>query len=212
MGDARAISWRGKKLNAKTIQMLQAAERRLGRRLTLVKGSFDPSPGRSTGTHDKGGACDALEPSPAVIKALRTEGFDAYKRLEGGSFRITHTHAVSVFDRDLSDQARGQVTAYKRGRNGLAGASEGPDPHPRVDLPRRPTRDKLPVRRADLRFGQTNASIGFLQELLGVASDGFFGEQTQAATKSRFGWDGTTPLGKTKFERIFPGELFERVI
>ncbi|HTE71931.1 MAG TPA: hypothetical protein VK640_01865 [Actinomycetes bacterium] len=208
MGDNRPITWRGRKLNAKTILMLHAAEHRLGSRLNLLKGSFDPAPGRSKGTHDDGGVFDAQETRPEVISALRKEGFAAWKRNEGGSFRVDHTHAVSIFDRNLSDQAKSQVTDYKRKRNGLI--DHGPDPHPRVKIPDHPNRKKLVVKRADLRFGQTNKSIGFLQELLGITADGFFGEQTQAAARTRLDWDGTGPLGKGKFERFFSGELFDR--
>jgi hypothetical protein len=210
MGDNRPITWRGRKLNAKTILMLHAAERRLGSSLTLLKGSFDPTPGRSQGTHDKGGVFDADENGADVIAALRKEGFAAWRRLEGGSFRVTHTHAVSVFDRNLSAQAKGQVADYKRGRNGLA--DHGEDPHPRPRIPDHPNRKKLIVKRDDLRFKKTNKSIKFMQELLDVTPDGFFGEQTQDAARSRLNWDGTTPLGKGKFERFFSGELFSRQI
>ena len=208
MGDNKPITWRGRKLNAKTILMLHSAERRVGSRLQLLKGSFDPAPGRSQGTHDDGGVFDAQETRPEVITALRKEGFAAWKRNEGGSFRVDHTHAVSVFDRNLSVQAKGQVTDYKRGRNGLA--DHGPDPHPPVKIPDQPNRKKLVVKRDELRFGETNTSIEFLQELLGVTPDGFFGEQTQAAARSRLGWDGSRTLGKGKFERFFSGELFDR--
>jgi hypothetical protein len=208
MGDNRAITWRGRKLNAKTILMLQDAERRLGEPLHLLKGSFDPAQGRSKGTHDKGGVFDAQETRPEVITALRKAGFAAWKRREGGSFRVDHTHAVSVFDRNLSPEAKSQVSDYKRGGDGLQGDSS--DPHPRVKIPAQPNRKKLVVKRDELRFQQTNKSIAFMQELLGITADGFFGEQTQRATRDRLGWDGTKPLGKVKFERFFSGELFSR--
>ena len=100
MDDTKPLPWRGQKLNAKTILMLQSAERKLGFRLALFQGSFCPGCVPDSGhTHDRGGVFDAKPPNNTqVIRTLRKAGFAAYARHKP-TFTTEHTHAVSLFDR-----------------------------------------------------------------------------------------------------------------
>jgi hypothetical protein len=206
--DKIAIGWRGKKLNAKTILMLQSAERRLGRRLELFQGSFNPGGvDASAHTHDLGGVLDIKGNDTKVVRVLRKVGFAAFPRTVE-QFGVSHIHAVSIFDTDLHPEAAAQVQDYKRGGNGLSGKSHGPDTGPKVTSPREPELVKQAVHRREILFNQTNDSIAFLQDRLGATPDGFFGPVTQAATKRRFGWDGVTPLGEKKFLKFFPASVF----
>jgi hypothetical protein len=211
LNDKKAIGWRGQKLNAKTILMLQRAERQLGRRLELFQGSFNPGGVQaSSHTHDFGGVLDAKDDSPQVVKALREAGFAAWPRKKGGSIKVDHTHAVSVFDTHLHPEAADQRADFKQGGNGLSPFTGDDDPSPRVPLPSEPGLRRQVVRRHDLVFNKTNDSIGYLQDRLGVVPDRFFGSQTRAATVGRLGWDGTKPLGRVKFLRFFPRGVFRR--
>lgn len=85
----------------------------------------------SAGTHDGGGVVDmrvtglTASQRGALLRALRQAGFAAWVR-QPPTFSW-HIHAVAIGDPDLSRSAKNQVTAYFRGRDGLAG--NRPDPH-----------------------------------------------------------------------------------
>jgi hypothetical protein len=210
MNDMKAIGWRNQKLNAKTILMLQSAERRLGQRLQLFQGSFNPGGVEaSSHTHDLGGVLDIKGNDAKVVRVLRKVGFAAFPRTVA-QFGVAHIHAVSMFDTDLHSEAAAQVQDYLRGGNGLSGNSHGPDTGPKVTSPHEPELSKQSVRRREVLFNQTNESIAFLQDRLGSAPDGFFGPVTQAATKHRFGWDGLAPMEEKRFLKFFPASVFMR--
>lgn len=211
MNDKKALPWRGHKLNAKTILMLQSAERRLGDRLELFQGSFNTKVDESKNTHSKGGAFDAKRNDARVVRVLREVGFAAWARHEP-AFDDEHTHAVSLFDTNLPLQARNQVVDYKNGGDGLGTLTGDDDPDQRAAIPDKPILERQIVRRRDILFNQTNESVGYLQDVLGAVPDEFFGEQTRTVTRQRLGWDGSRPLGMIKFLRCFPRSVFKRKI
>ena len=212
------IKWRGRELNAKTILMLQAVERRLGQRLVITQGSFNPDVGPSKGTHDGGGVVDisvrdAGASTARKLRALRKEGFAAWRRLPS-QFKPEdkvpeHIHAVSLFDENLSRNAKTQKRDFKANPplNGLL--SKGPDDGPRVPIPKSLTLVKQTVHRRDILFGRTNDSVGHLQDVLGLTPDRFFGaKETQRFMKEQFGWNGRKPMSERLFRKLFPAEVF----
>jgi hypothetical protein len=129
-------------LNRRSVCMLKQAQHDGGFTLRLVQGSFNPGPKSthpcnvedSAGTHDAGGVFDASvrDLTGAQIdhrvRSLRLAGWAAWHRT---SFASPHIHAVAIGDTQLPQVTKNQVTAYKNGRDGLAG--DGPDPDARVD-------------------------------------------------------------------------------
>jgi hypothetical protein len=219
MGDKQPIPWRGHRLNAKTILMLQAAERRLGERLDITQGSFNTTVAASANTHSQGGVMDlgvrSSGPSTAkTVRVLRSVGFAAWHRRpeQFPSQQVPeHVHAVSIFDHDLPAAAAAQRADYlaEPPRNGLASGAK--DDGPRVPIPRKPELVKQTVRRRDIVFDATNESVAFLQDVTGLGPDGFFGPVTRGVMTSRFGWDGSAPMSRKLFRRLFPAAVFERV-
>jgi GH25 family lysozyme M1 (1,4-beta-N-acetylmuramidase) len=216
--DDSPVMWRGRRLNVKTILMLQSAERLLGQRLVITQGSFSSTVTTSKGTHDRGGVIDisVRGPGPSTarkVRVLRKEGFAAWHRLPS-QFKpeekvSEHIHAVSLFDKFLSPEAKNQKRDYRADPplNGLK--NKHPDDGPRVHVPDHPTLVKQTVRRRDIVFMQTNDSVGYLQDVLGLTPDKFFGpKETQRFTKEQFGWNGRKPMSERLFRRLFPAELF----
>lgn len=119
--------YRGVTLDQMTKAAIVEAERRLGRRLDLLQGSYNA--GRvsaSAGTHDGGGVVDiAPTDHVRVVKVLRRLGFAAWHRPAIKGLWGEHIHAVLIGNARLSPSAARQVTAYRQGRDGLAG--NGPD-------------------------------------------------------------------------------------
>lgn len=139
----KIISYRGVRLNQRTIDMIEAAEKILGFKLRLTQGSYNAGKvSASAGTHDGGGAVDialkdaatgALFPEvrrERIRNATRQVGFASWIRDPSQSDWPWHLHAIAVGDPDLSSGARYQVWAYKNNLNGLA--SEGRDDGPRT--------------------------------------------------------------------------------
>ena len=128
-------------VNRRTKQMLDAAETELGAPLTVVQGSYRAGSGAaaSAATHDGGGVVDIRTwDLPArglnvgdVVRELREVGFAAWYRTKAQGFD-PHIHAVAIGDKQLHPSAAAQVTAYRKGRNGLA--SNGPDDGPKVSF------------------------------------------------------------------------------
>lgn len=121
------ITWRGKRLNTRTRDMILGAEKILGFPLTIVQGSYNAGGvSASAGTHDGGGAADFSTRGMSntrklnVVSALRKVGFAAWLRYPSQGDWSEHIHAIAKGDLDLSRGARNQVTAYMNGRNGLA--------------------------------------------------------------------------------------------
>jgi hypothetical protein len=129
------IDFRGHKFNVRTRDMLLETERLAGRQYVITQGSYQPRTEFSAGTHMGGGVFDlrASDLPPAgrlyAVLTLRRVGFAAWLRTPAQGDWPYHIHAVAKDDDDLSDDAQDQVTAYLRGRNGLA--SNGPDDGPR---------------------------------------------------------------------------------
>ena len=218
--DERQLRWRGHKLNAKTILMLQSAERELGQRLVVVQGSFNNTVPTSKGTHDHGGVLDISVRTTGTtterkVIELRRAGFAAWRRTPDQfppeDHVPEHIHAVSIFDRDLADVAAGQRADYLADppRNGLVG--DRPDDGPRVPIPRRPVLEKQVVRRGEIVVDARNESVAFLQDVTGLLPDGFFGPVTQGVMVARHRWDGTSPMSKRLFRRLFPASVFSRI-
>ena len=116
---------------------------------------------------------------------------------------------MSLFDTDLSIAAGNQKRDFlaKRPLNGLA--NKGDDDGPRVPRPDSPTLVKQTVRRREILFNQTNDSVGYLQDVLGLTPDRFFGPiETQRFTKEQFGWNGKKPMSESLFRKLFPVNVF----
>lgn len=120
----------GKTVDWLTHAALLEAEKRLGYPLTVVQGSYHKGVSASAGTHDGGGVVD-LAPWDweHKVKVLREVGFAAWYRPPLPGVWGAHIHAVLIGNDRLAPSAARQVTAYRNGRDGLAG--NGPDPHPR---------------------------------------------------------------------------------
>lgn len=153
---------RTKTINRRTKRMLDIVEAKIQRKLFIVKGSYlnESGSGVSAKTHNGGGVVDirtfdqggATHVKETVLE-LRRIGFAAWHRTPENSGFDHHIHAVAIGDPESHQQAVNQVTAYENGRNGLAGAREGPDPGPRVEftvfpiLKVKPTPQIAPTRR-----------------------------------------------------------------
>ena len=131
------VTYLGRTVNTRTRAMLQAAQGRAGRSITLTQGSYNPGGDPdSAGTHDGGGVVDisvsgmSATTRTNVVRSLREVGFAAWYRTPIPGVWGPHIHAVAVSDTDLSSQAQAQVGDYYLGRNGLAG--HGPDNGPAV--------------------------------------------------------------------------------
>ena len=218
MNDRKKLPWRGRELNAKTILMLQSAERRLGHRLVITQGSFNPGVNPSAHTHDLGGVIDLSvhvqgSTTRQKLKALRKAGFAAWRRTPDQFPQDDvpeHIHAVSIFDTNLHETAADQRDDYLADppRNGLA--NNGPDDGPRVRVPESPKLVKQTVRRSEILFGATNDSVAFLQDVIGELPDGFFGRVTRRTMRRRFGWGGREPMSEQLFRQLFPASVFKR--
>jgi peptidoglycan hydrolase-like protein with peptidoglycan-binding domain len=130
------VTYQGKTVNTRTRAMLQEAQRRAGRALTLSQGSYHPGVGSSAGTHDGGGVVDVSisgmtsSTRTNVVRQLREVGFAAWYRTAIPGVWGPHIHAVAISDPDLASQAQAQVGDYYLGRDGLA--RHGPDTGPTV--------------------------------------------------------------------------------
>ncbi len=122
---SRTASYGGKRVNARTADMLRAADAMLSWSITLTQGSYTSSNPDSAGTHDGGGVVDISVSGLSatqrwqMVKALRTVGFAAWLRTPSDGFAY-HIHANGISDPDMSRPARNQVHDYYFGRNGLA--------------------------------------------------------------------------------------------
>lgn len=122
--DYGRVSYGGKTVNVRTRTMLQAARGLMGLSgpFNLTQGSYNRGVGASAGTHDGGGVVDVNTNGlnvNATLRALRQAGFAAWYRTPAEGFDY-HIHACAIGDREMASGARSQVSAYFRGRNGLA--------------------------------------------------------------------------------------------
>jgi GH25 family lysozyme M1 (1,4-beta-N-acetylmuramidase) len=135
MGAMTRVTWRGKRFNRRTVQMLTEVERRMGRPLSYMQGSYNSSVGASAGTHDGGGAVDCWADLPSadrLVLTLRRCGFAAawHRTPQQGPWGH-HVHAIASDDPERSSGARSQTVSVLAGRNGLA--NQGRDDGPRLD-------------------------------------------------------------------------------
>ena len=127
--------------------------------------------------------------------------------------------ARTVYERRKAEGCLSWQTAFERavGRGGGqrarcsgpgetdAGRADRPAPGHPV-----PTLVAQTVRRRDILFNQTNDSVGYLQDVLGLTPDRFFGpKETQRFTKEQFGWNGKKPMTEALFRKLFPASVFE---
>lgn len=127
----------GVTVNARTRDMLAAAQKRCGLSFDYPQGSYNVGVPASAGTHDGGGAIDisvsefSAEQCTAAVTALREVGFAAWLRTTDQGFSGDHIHGIAIGDTDAADVAQSQVGDYFLGRNGLKG--HGEDDGPKVD-------------------------------------------------------------------------------
>ena len=114
-------SFRGQKLNSRTIQMLQRAEQILGRLFHITQGSYSTRVAASGSTHAGGGAMDTNGPGgwDKAVRALRAAGFAAWHRTPSQGPWGHHIHSIAIGDSSASPAAKRQVQAYLRGGDGL---------------------------------------------------------------------------------------------
>lgn len=129
--------WRGRRdIDALTISVIERAEKALGFQLIITQGSYQSSVRQSAGTHDRGGAVDfstrklTAEQKRRAVLELRKAGMFASVRTPAEGDWVEHIHGVVVDHPDLSPSAARQVTAYRKGLNGLA--NNGRDTGPRL--------------------------------------------------------------------------------
>ena len=120
-------SFRGVTLNERTIRMLLAAERILGRVFRITQGSYSTSVSASGSTHAGGGAMDTNGPGGwnAAVNALRRSGFAAWHRTPSQGPWGHHIHSIAIGDPTASAAAKAQVRDFLRGGNGLRGMALG---------------------------------------------------------------------------------------
>jgi hypothetical protein len=138
--DYDRISYSGVTINKRTKEMLERAETIMakkyghpGFKFDLVQGSYSNAVGASAGTHAGGGAVDihdagfSKQTVDDMVKSLREAGFAGWSRGRGHDSFDPHIHAIAIGDREMSSQARNQVTEYAHGGDGLVGSSADPD-------------------------------------------------------------------------------------
>lgn len=182
-------------VNARTRDMLTAANKKLGFALVVIQGSYRAGHGasESAGTHDGGGAVDvrcawglpANTSAAKIVRVLREVGFAAWHRTENQGFDEQHIHCVAIGDHDLSPAAARQVTAYRARRNGLA--NNGLDDGPRVTIvtweqlveaaTRPPGKPPTLWAHGPKRSAWTKVA----QHHLGIRADGIFDARTRVA-------------------------------
>lgn len=121
--------YQGHTVNQGTKQILDAANKILrsdrygGERepVTMLQGSYTGGVGASAGTHDGGGAFD-LTPFNGInrVRVFRLLGAPDWIRETWEGPWPRHIHAVVDGDGTVSPSAAAQVSAYHRGKNGLA--------------------------------------------------------------------------------------------
>lgn len=130
----------GRVVNERTARMLKMWEFNALQKLYVVQGSYNGGGvSASAGTHDGGGAIDLsvrglgdLKRKKWIVKQGRLAGFAAWYRPTIPNLWTEHIHAIAIGDKELSDGARRQVSAYYAGRNGLANNAVDPDPRVKI--------------------------------------------------------------------------------
>ena len=101
-------------------------------KVTVTQGGYNRGGvAASAGTHDGGGVYDLTKFNAATrVKNLRKLGVAIWRRKTNQGHWVEHLHGVVDGDGTASAGAKNQVTAYHKGRNGLANnaADDGPKP------------------------------------------------------------------------------------
>lgn len=135
------VTWRGKKFDARTRDMLVEVDRLVGPHVPVrpSQGSYSNSVSASAGTHSGGGAVDLSAKDltsfqkDLLVFALRRVGFAAWRRTPNEGKWNEHIHAIAIGGPDLASGAAKQVVAYKAGLSGLK--SGKPDRHAALGAP-----------------------------------------------------------------------------
>lgn len=137
--DYRRTTFRGVKVNGRTVELVKRAERIIaglghsGFQFVFTQGSYNTSVSASAGTHAGGGALDIRTRGKArstvdnMVRALRQAGFAAWSRGRGHDPFAPHIHAIAIGDGEASTSARSQIGSYGRGLNGLRNQARDPD-------------------------------------------------------------------------------------
>jgi len=134
------VKWRGRTVcSCVKISVEQVIEPRLraecgwaaNRKLRIFQGCYSNAVSKSGGTHGEGGALDTEKLNDAETRVARECGTTSWQRgTPQDTYFDDHNHWIFIGCPDLSPEASSQVTAYRRGKNGLANG--GPDKSPRV--------------------------------------------------------------------------------
>jgi hypothetical protein len=131
------VTFRGFKFDARTVEMIQWAEKKAGFQFNIAQGSYSDGVAASAGTHSGGGAVDfsvRLLTLPAkrnkVLNALKDAGFAAWYRVKSQGFDSNHIHAIAIGCPDLAPLAKDQVKDFDEHRNGLKGHAPDNSYHP----------------------------------------------------------------------------------
>lgn len=162
-GDFAPTTFRGKRMNYRTIKMLLAAEKLYGGQFSITQGSYSTSVAASGSTHAGGGALDlGWTGANAQVKDLRRVGFAAWHRNPLQGPWNDHVHVVAIGDPTASESAKRQVASYLAGGNGLGGTDDGPRVAIDTDLA-----SKLGITDADVAAAAKGGGGGFLDKLAG---------------------------------------------
>ncbi len=165
-------------LNQRTLDMFREVERLLGRKITIVQGSYRAGKGAeaSAGTHDKGGVIDVrtwdmtVAQRNLMIEYARQVGFAAWYRTKKQGFD-PHSHWVAIGDEELHYTAEDQVEQYLAGKNGLKGRGkdDGPDGYRSMTWEKykaaHPTTGNTATNEGDLTVAEVDRVIAHLDKI-----------------------------------------------
>jgi peptidoglycan hydrolase-like protein with peptidoglycan-binding domain len=122
----KKVRFDGHIFDKRTGDMLKEVQKRFGKRLDVIQGSYNNGK-YSAGTHSGGGAVDLGIPysgkdSLRLLKIMREVGFAAWIRDSRDGFG-RHIHGIAIGAPELGSVAKGQIKDYKAKpqRNGLKG-------------------------------------------------------------------------------------------
>lgn len=175
--------WKGCLFDARTADMLTAVDRVELPDTSFVpsQGSYTTSVGASGGTHAGGGAVDialaGLDDTVArrIETGMRRVGFAAWYRTAIPNVWPRHVHGIAVGCSDLSSQAAAQVTAYKNGRDGLAGNGADTGNRSYVNVTWEAYHQQHPYVLEDIMASRAEVRADLHDELVSILRSGEFG-------------------------------------
>lgn len=120
------VEWHGVTLNKRSAKMMDEVQRHCGFRIRPSQGSYSHA-AASAGTHSGPGAIDisvrglTSRQVNRLVKWMRIVGWAAWYRPTLPGVWGEHVHGIAIGTKGLPRLAAQQVTAYKLGRDGLAG-------------------------------------------------------------------------------------------